>query len=274
MKKNYEELDMTDDFMFGKIMSNKELCRETLETLLEIPIEAVEFPERQKSINITSKGKSVRLDVYVQDEKETVYDAEMQQGSAGEAGNKELPQRSRYYQGMIDLNLLEKGLAYCELNECFIIFICTFDPFGQGLHRYTFRNICLEDKGILLEDKSIKVFFNIKSTANDVSQNVRNLLEYLNNRTVNSELTEKLDLEVKRARQNEIWRREYMKTLVHDMDMLQEGREEGIKEGIKEGEERLGRLVTKLLDMGKNAEIQLVASDAKVREEYYKKYGI
>lgn len=81
MKKNYEELDMTDDFMFGKIMSNKELCRETLETLLEIPIEAVEFPERQKSINITSKGKSVRLDVYVQDEKETVYDAEMQQGS-------------------------------------------------------------------------------------------------------------------------------------------------------------------------------------------------
>lgn len=124
----------------------------------------------------------------------------------------------------------------------------------------------MEDKGILLEDKSIKVFFNIKSTANDVSQNVRNLLEYLNNRTVNSELTEKLDLEVKRARQNEIWRREYMKTLVHDMDMLQEGREEG--------EERLGRLVTKLLDMGKNAEIQLVASDAKVREEYYKKYGI
>lgn len=27
-KKNYEELEMKDDFMFGKIMSNKELCRE------------------------------------------------------------------------------------------------------------------------------------------------------------------------------------------------------------------------------------------------------
>lgn len=39
----------------------------------------------------------------------------------------ELPKRSRYYQDIIDLNLIEKGEAYDILNTSYIIFICTFD---------------------------------------------------------------------------------------------------------------------------------------------------
>ena len=31
--KSYDELRFTDDFMFGKVMENKELCREVLECL-------------------------------------------------------------------------------------------------------------------------------------------------------------------------------------------------------------------------------------------------
>ena len=142
-KKNYEELEMKDDFMFGKVMENRELCRELLQTLLGITIEAVTYPEKQKPIAITSEGRSVRLDVYVEDCEGTVYDAEMQQNATGIL-NQELPKRSRYYQGMIDLNLLEKGVSYQELKECYIIFICTFDPFGKGRHKYTFQNLCKE----------------------------------------------------------------------------------------------------------------------------------
>ncbi len=82
-RKNYDELEMKDDFMVDKVMSNRELCRRTLETLLEIPIDSIEYPEQQKTIRITSGGKSVRLDVYVEDDHDAVYDAEMQQLSCG-----------------------------------------------------------------------------------------------------------------------------------------------------------------------------------------------
>ena len=50
IQKNYEELEMKDDFMFGKVMGNRELCRRILETLLEIPIDAVEYPQQQKTM--------------------------------------------------------------------------------------------------------------------------------------------------------------------------------------------------------------------------------
>lgn len=43
-----------------------------------------------------------------------------------------LPKRMRYYQGMIDLNILEKGENYKNLKKSFVIFICTFDLFGLG----------------------------------------------------------------------------------------------------------------------------------------------
>ena len=74
---------------------------------MDIKIDNITYPERQKSLKITSEGKGVRLDVYVQDDDDTVYDAEMQRKSNGES-IAQLPKRSRYYQGMVDLNLLEK----------------------------------------------------------------------------------------------------------------------------------------------------------------------
>lgn len=38
MAKSYEELQYTDDFMFGKVMEDKELCRDVLECLLQEPV--------------------------------------------------------------------------------------------------------------------------------------------------------------------------------------------------------------------------------------------
>lgn len=71
-----------------------------------------------------------------------MYDLGMQTTSGPE---KELPKRTHYYQGMIDMNLIEKGADYEELNLSYIIFICTFDPFKRGLPMYTFTSRCHED---------------------------------------------------------------------------------------------------------------------------------
>ena len=43
-----------------------------------------------------------------------------------------LAKRTRYYQAMIDMDVLEKGDDYSMLNPAYIIFICTFDAFDQG----------------------------------------------------------------------------------------------------------------------------------------------
>ncbi|MBO5523944.1 MAG: Rpn family recombination-promoting nuclease/putative transposase, partial [Roseburia sp.] len=89
----WEELSISNDFLFGKIMQNPELCRELLQRILpELKIDHIEYPELQKSIKQDIDARSVRLDVYVKDNKNTVYDIEMQVSDT-----KELPERSRYY---------------------------------------------------------------------------------------------------------------------------------------------------------------------------------
>ena len=98
MSKKYEELDFTDNFFFCKIlMNNKDLCIELLELILQIKIKDIVYMAEQKPIEITVDARGIRLDVYVEDEKETVYDIEMQPTLKSN-----LPKRSRYYQGMIN----------------------------------------------------------------------------------------------------------------------------------------------------------------------------
>ncbi len=119
----WEELSISNDFLFGKVMQNPELCKELLQRILpDLNIERIEYPELQKSINMDMDARSVRLDVYVKDEKEVVYDIEMQVSHT-----KELPKRSWYYQSMIDLQLIDKGQLYDELKQSYVIFVCPFD---------------------------------------------------------------------------------------------------------------------------------------------------
>ncbi len=57
----------------------------------------------------------------------TVYNIEIQATKF-----KYLAKRMRYYQGLIDLNIIDKGEEYSSLKKSFVIFICTYDPFGGG----------------------------------------------------------------------------------------------------------------------------------------------
>ena len=68
----WENLKISNDFMFAKVMRNPELCKGMLERLLDISIDRVEYPEEQKVIDIAKDSKSVRLGVYLKDEKGTV----------------------------------------------------------------------------------------------------------------------------------------------------------------------------------------------------------
>ena len=229
MSKKYEELDFTDDFFFCKIlMKNQKICKELLEMILKIKIAKIVFAEKQKPIEITSDGKGIRLDVYVEDDVKTVYDIEMQPTM-----KKNLPKRSRYYQGMIDLNLIERGVNYKELKKSFVIFICLTDPFGKDLHIYTFENQCLEYPDLMLGDETTKVFINAAGTADDVSREMKDFLDYLQGKGTNSDFTRRINDEVNKARAHEEWKVEYMSLFLRDEEKKEEGREEIRKNTIK-----------------------------------------
>ena len=235
MAKKFEELVMTDDFMLGKVMENNELCRHVLEILLQTKIETLEYPDREKEIRVTGKGKSVRLDIFTKDEHDIIYDAEMQNQNGKPVEKLYLSKRSRFYQSLIDSQLMERGTLYRDLNESYVIFLCTFDPFGEGKYQYTFRNICEENTQLSLNDKSTKVFFNITADRSEMPDEIRDLFDYLEKNIVSTPFTEELEREVEKIRFNEERRREYMKTITHEMDIRLEGRDEGLEEGIEIG---------------------------------------
>lgn len=66
-------------------------------------------------------------------------------------------------------------MEYRLLPESIIIFICTGDPFGRGFPQYTFKNICLEEKELVLQDESTKYFFNSEAAKNFLRMNVLTL---------------------------------------------------------------------------------------------------
>ncbi len=222
----WENLKISNDFMFAKVMRNPELCKEMLERLLEIEIDHIEYSEEQKVIDIAKDSKSIRLDVFLKDEKGTVYNVEIQTTSS-----KNLPKRTRYYQGMIDLNEIEKGADYSELPKSFVIFICTFDVFGKGLCRYTFENVCRENHTVYLNDETFKIFFNTKGIEDDISKDVKSILTFIDNGTIEDDFTGKLEKEVRRVKENKEWQVEYMTLLMREREKYKEGIIEGRIEG-------------------------------------------
>ena len=230
MGKRFEKLEFKDDFMFGIIMRNPKYCRPFLETILGIKISHIEYPESQEVIDLSSDAKSVRLDIYVEDGKGTVYNIEMQT-----TGMKWIPKRMRYYQGMIDLNILEKGSSYKSLKKSFVIFVCTFDLFGKGLHMYTFENRCVQDLELPLGDGTIKIILNTKGIKDDVSQEMKRLLNFIDGQEPEDDFTRELAEAVQSVRDNEKWRLDYMTLQMSYQEKFEQGVEQGIEQGIEQG---------------------------------------
>lgn len=225
MAKNYEELKLSDDFMFGKVMEDSKLCRAVLECLLGKSVGELTEMQSQREYRYAMDGKPIRLDIYTRDG-EAVYDAEMQNLNHKRPEDYDLPRRSRFYQSVMDTDHLKKNQSYRSLPETNILFICTFDPFGEGLSQYTFRNRCEEAPELVLQDFTVKYFFNCSCKEEALPDDMRALYRYFMTGEPQDELTGKLHTAVEAGRRNEKWRSEYMKELLHDDDMREEGREE------------------------------------------------
>lgn len=98
--KPFEELCFYDDFIFGVVMQNKEICKEALECMQDFQIDHIEYSEPQRTAAQLYTAHAIRLDVYVKD-CNRIYDVEIQKKD-----EQNIRRHTRYCQGMMDLDSL------------------------------------------------------------------------------------------------------------------------------------------------------------------------
>ena len=221
----WESLTLANNFIFYKVMRHhpKE-CQHLIEMLLGIKIEHMEM-SNEETIEIDHDSHGIRLDVYVKDTGQ-IFDVEIQT-----TDTKDLPERSRYYQGLMDLDTLKSGQKYKNLKNSHVIFICMEDIFHNNLPVCTFENICLEDGKTKLNDRAYKHFFIAKNCAKMIeNEEVRAFFDFLTTNKSADNFTSDLHSYVTNAKHNMQWRVQYMtweRQRTYD-------REEGIEIGSRE----------------------------------------
>ena len=195
-------------------MQNEGLCKALIEMILSDTIGKIAYISVQHSISTYEQAKSIRFDVLVQTENGKFYDVEMQVSN-----EKNIPKRMRFYQAAIDISFLDKGNSYNNLNDSFIIFICTFDAIGKNKSVYTFENICIEDKNTSLQDGTKKIIINSEAFENAEDKELEEFLEYLKTGKVKSEFTREIEAMIQTVKQNEQARQEYRLMSTFEMDI-------------------------------------------------------
>ncbi|MBQ5464110.1 MAG: Rpn family recombination-promoting nuclease/putative transposase [Fibrobacter sp.] len=193
----FEELPITDRFMFAMVFSHKEIAKPFLEAVLGINIHELKDPEPEKTVEVSPFYKGIRYDVFVKETGpggETLrnFDIEMQMED-----NKEIFKRTRYYQAMCDSESLNKGEVYYNLKELYIMFLCPEDIFGRGRAVYRFKNLEVDDPKIELGDLCFKNFYIFNKYHDVAEKSIRAYLEYFATKKPISPETENIDRLVK-----------------------------------------------------------------------------
>jgi predicted transposase/invertase (TIGR01784 family) len=257
-KKTLNELTLLDRFLFAEVMEDPENVELMLNIILGKEIILKHLPQVEKEERKSPLYRYVRLDVWAQDENDTIYDAEVQKENT-----RNLPRRSRYYQGMIDSKLLEPGeIDFNHLNDLFIIMITPFDLFGENKYCYTFRMKCDEVSNMNLEDGAVRIFLNTHGQNKDeVSLELIELLhfiEYTNDdgeTECKSQQLRKLQKRVKDIQNSaevgvkymQAWEERIMEQNQARAEGKQEGKQEAIIELIKKKQAK-GKSIEQIAD--------------------------
>lgn len=248
-KKKLEELTIKDSFMFGEVMSDPKICHHLLELILDKKILQVSV-ERERNVVYHSEFKSIRLDIRAVDENQNVYNVEMQV-----LNEDDLKKRSRYYHGQIDMELLHTGKSYSELPLCYVIFICDFDLFGEGLYRYTKDDGCKECSRVSMSNGNTTIFLNTLGTnKNDVSKELISFLNYVHadrkdsERDFDDEFVSILQQKVRSIKASREMEMKYMRLALELMKARKDGWIEGRAVGESAGKVA-GKMESKIEDI-------------------------
>ena len=246
---DWDSLTFANNYVFLEVMNNKERCQYLIEKILHIPIKQIlQIVAERHTSSPRISSKSIRLDVYVEILDGTVIDIEMQVTGKGSTiyrdkdekkVERELPLRTRYYQSLISMDMLRRGLKYTKLRKSFVVFICTFDPYGKGLPVYHFSYRSREDTSLEMGDLTENIFLNAMAADNTDDKELAAFLRYVHDGQVQNAFTQEIDAETRRVKNDRDWR-ERVVTWEMDLKILQDdAREAGKNEGKREVAEAL-----------------------------------
>ncbi len=261
LQKKWEAADLTDDYIFNKVMLDYDICLEVLRRILpDLHIKKIDLPNNQQEIALASDAKAVRFDIYTTDEQGNHYDIEMQV-----ADHHNIAKRIRYYQTASSMEAYDKGQPYEKADDSYVIFFCNFDPFQLGEQRYILHKHIDGVPEYVVKDGQTDILFNVPSLKHDVNPKMQAFLDMIAQRKVEESdpLVVKLRKRMAVVKRNRKWRSEYMRRSVYEMD--QEMREQRIKEDeeqIKKDQEQIKKEKQEL----KEANQRLVEGNQKLVE--------
>ena len=278
-KRKLKDLNLLDKFLFDEAMEDEE--NKNMKTLLDIILgqdtHLKQPPQTEKECRSSFEKRQIRLDVYTVDEDDVVYDTEPQK-----TNTKNLPKRSRLYQGMIDSRLLPPGcIDFNLLNPVVIIMIMPFDLFGYELYRYTFKMQCEEVPEMELGDDATRIFLNSHGKHPElVSRELIELLEYMEKSTdavveeCESERIHQMHERINRLKSSKEMEIKFMQKWEEKEMERQEAYAEGREEGERVGEARINKLIVYLLEQGRNKDLAKAVSDSEYQAKLLKELGL
>ena len=238
----FEDLTIQSNFMFKHVMGNKNLCQYFISNVMQCEVVDLEYIETEKELEPYFDSKCVRLDVILVDKNNNRYNLEMQVRNVlgKETKLPLLPKRARYYQSVMDMDMLQKGQSYDQLSPLVLVFVCAFDLFNEGRYVYTFKSRCLENLDLELGNDVTTMFLNANGVAGAVTPQMVNFLEYVRTQVPNDAYTHELEAEVARLKQDKEVRRKYMvlQAELRDTQIIafEAGEAQGHAAGLAEGE--------------------------------------
>ena len=232
-EEKWERATIANNFIFYKVMhNNPEICKELLEILLEMKLDRIEM-RQEEEVEIDYGKKGIRMDVYAYGV-DKAFNIELQTSDTGE-----LPERARYYQGVLDVDQLNKGVEYSELRTSYVIFICIPYIFKKGLGKYSFENICKENSEVVLNDRAYKYFFIAKNYDKILNEDQKDFLRLVLSNECSSGFSNKISKMVEAAKHNTQWRKQFMEFERQMAYSFREGKAEGLVEGKAEAKEEV-----------------------------------
>lgn len=246
-----QKLPLSNGFLFGETMYDSETSKAALEIILGKELAEVRLVNKEQHIDVAGLHKGVRLDIYVKDGENRIYNVEMQTEN-----RYNIPKRSRHYQSVIDIKLLPAGeIDYNKLNDAIIIFICTFDLFGQKRYIYEFENRCVQDTSLALQDGCRKVYLNTRGKNDEEVQpelaEFLHMIEQPDQSRITSPRVKKIYDRVETVKRDAEVEARYMRELTYEKELIEKGIEQGIERGR---DERNLEIVSKKLAKGQSAE--------------------
>ncbi len=268
-KRKLENLNLVDDFLFKKLITQKEdgeeCARILISTILGKTVRKVKVIPQKNILGIDTDRHGIRMDAYIEDISaesdmalvdaqivSDIYDIEPNNKYEKES----LPKRMRYYHGLIDTQLLASGLGYDKLQNVIIIIILPYDPFGINRMVYTIQNQCVEATAIPYDDGAKKIFLYTKGTEGTPSQELKDMLKYIENTTQNNianQNIESIHRMVEKLKKNKEVGISYMKSWEREQLIRDEGRDEG--------QFRINQLNIKLIESGRIDDVVKSAKD-------------